>query len=224
MATTSQLRPVVRPLLSAHPELVLKGRTAYVNPVGHLAKVIIFDRYSWGRGSFRIAWAIVPMFEPMPSLGFKYGGWLRETPPWNVADADVAENLIRDLETAAFPVFERVHTIADFKAFAETGLTTSSPTPNPLLALGPRSPRKMLVDAALGDFDAVDEALVRFRRVGRVLSPKEQDYVDMLGPPIDARDRVGVARVLHAWEAYTVRNQKVEDLWKPSPFPVEIDG
>lgn len=224
MVTAAEIRKVTRPLMARHSELMLKRRTAYVNPVDHLAKVIIFDRYQTGRGEFRVFWAIVPMFLPMSSLGFKYGGLLMEPQRRSVHTPGVEDRLIAQLEAIVFPVFDRVHTIEQFKAFAETGLTVFSDPPNPLLGLGPRDPLKMLVDAALGDFDAVDEALVRFRRVGRVLSPKEQDYIDTLGPPIDARDRAGVARVLHEWEAYTVRNQKVEDLWKPSPFPVEIDG
>jgi len=35
-------------------------------------------------------------------------------------------------------------------------------------------------------------------------------------------DRAGLARLLHAWEAYTVRNFKIEHLWQPTPLPLEL--
>lgn len=35
-------------------------------------------------------------------------------------------------------------------------------------------------------------------------------------------DRTGLARVLHEWEAYTVKSFKIEHLWEPTPFPLEL--
>jgi hypothetical protein len=37
-------------------------------------------------------------------------------------------------------------------------------------------------------------------------------------------DRAGLARLLHEWEAYTVKNFKIEQLWEPTPFPLETVG
>ncbi len=37
-------------------------------------------------------------------------------------------------------------------------------------------------------------------------------------------DRTGLARLLHEWEAYTVKNFKIEHLWEPTPFPLEMVG
>jgi hypothetical protein len=35
-------------------------------------------------------------------------------------------------------------------------------------------------------------------------------------------DRAGLARLLHEWEAYTVKNFKIEHLWEPTPLPLEL--
>ena len=37
-----------------------------------------------------------------------------------------------------------------------------------------------------------------------------------------ADDRAGLARLLHEWEAQTVKNFKIEHLWEPTPFPLEL--
>ena len=39
-----------------------------------------------------------------------------------------------------------------------------------------------------------------------------------------ADDRPGLAALLHEWEAQTVRNLKIELLWEPTPFPLEMMG
>ena len=38
---------------------------------------------------------------------------------------------------------------------------------------------------------------------------------------LEADDRVGMAELLHAWEAATVRVNKLQHVWEPSPFPLE---
>ena len=35
-------------------------------------------------------------------------------------------------------------------------------------------------------------------------------------------DRAGLIRMLHEWEAASVKYLKIEHLWKPSPFPIEL--
>lgn len=52
------------------------------------------------------------------------------------------------------------------------------------------------------------------------------------GPEAEARlcarltddDRPGLARLHHGWEAITVRNLKLGQLWEPTPFPLELQG
>ena len=37
-------------------------------------------------------------------------------------------------------------------------------------------------------------------------------------------DSAGLGRLMHEWEAYTVKNFKIEHLWEPTPFPLEMVG
>lgn len=41
------------------------------------------------------------------------------------------------------------------------------------------------------------------------------------GPLLATDDRAGLARLLHEVEARTVKRIGLEDLWEPSPFPLE---
>ena len=45
-----------------------------------------------------------------------------------------------------------------------------------------------------------------------------------IAPLVAARDRAGLAALLHEWEAYSVKLMKLEKLWQPSPFPLELAG
>jgi hypothetical protein len=38
---------------------------------------------------------------------------------------------------------------------------------------------------------------------------------------LETDDRDAMVRLLHEWEAESVRNLKLENLWQPSPFPLE---
>ncbi len=42
-----------------------------------------------------------------------------------------------------------------------------------------------------------------------------------LCPLIAANDRPGLARLLHGYEAQSVKNLKLEKFWEPTPFPIE---
>jgi hypothetical protein len=35
-------------------------------------------------------------------------------------------------------------------------------------------------------------------------------------------DRPELVRQLREWEAYTVRNLRIESIWQPTPFPFEL--
>ena len=43
-----------------------------------------------------------------------------------------------------------------------------------------------------------------------------------LCPLIAANDRPGLVRLLRDWEAYSVKRLKLEKLWEPTPFPLEL--
>ena len=50
----------------------------------------------------------------------------------------------------------------------------------------------------------------------------ELDRVMQLCPLLEAEDRAGLVRLLREWEADSVRNLGLEDLWEQVPFPIEL--
>jgi hypothetical protein len=87
--------------------------------------------------------------------------------------------------------------------------------------------RKVVVDVARGDFDAA-RSICATLLTGRTMwsAPDMRDVfsmiVDSLCPLLAADDHAGLARQLREWEAYTVHNLKIESIWEPTPFPLEL--
>ena len=46
--------------------------------------------------------------------------------------------------------------------------------------------------------------------------------VEGLCPLVAANDRTGLAKLLHSYEAQSVKNLKIEKFWEPTPFPIEL--
>jgi hypothetical protein len=57
-----------------------------------------------------------------------------------------------------------------------------------------------------------DDTRAKFRRLLELSALLEED------------DRAAVVRLLHSWEAETVKNFKIEHLWQPTPFPLELQS
>jgi hypothetical protein len=54
---------------------------------------------------------------------------------------------------------------------------------------------------------------------------EEYDRItNKLCPFIAANDRYGLAQFLRDCEAYSVKNLKLEKLWEPMPFPLELQS
>jgi hypothetical protein len=44
----------------------------------------------------------------------------------------------------------------------------------------------------------------------------------MLCPLVAANDRPGLARLLHEFEAGSAKDMKLDKIWEPTPFPIEL--
>ena len=114
-------------------------------------------------------------------------------------------------------------TIDDFVKF-----TSKERFPDTHLDLYPAS--KIFVDVARDDLDAAKSicAYMATDRAKGWYLPDMQDKYDRvtkeLCPLIAANDRPGLARLLHAYEAQSIKNLKLEQFWEPTPFPIEQAG
>jgi hypothetical protein len=89
--------------------------------------------------------------------------------------------------------------------------------------------RKVSVDIARGDLGAARSTCAELA-TGRTMwsAPlMREEFIritETLCPLLTRGDRAALASLLHDWEAYTVKQLKIEALWEPTPFPLELQS
>ena len=113
-----------------------------------------------------------------------------------------------------------VRTIAEFETFAFEIGKIGKP-------YGGEHIIRCYLDAALGRFESslahleVMRANPKFFREGR---EDLHDKLMAMAAALETGDRKRISAFLHECEAYTVKQLKLEKLWQPSPFPIELEG
>lgn len=222
MSTAADIKTLVKPLLARHGDLSLVKRLMVVKPLRHVIRGILLDGTSIPNG-FRLRWFVDHFFEPTKSYHITWGLRIRHPArgfTWYTTDEGIEEELIRQIEAQALP---RLRAIENLDDFLEAVAGTDAPH---LLFDVPVE--RIVLDIARGDLETA-------RRLSRnVIDKKSLDdpYLDdedrehlrkvkQLCALLEQDDRAGMARMLHEWEAETVRLMKLEHLWEPSPFPLE---
>jgi hypothetical protein len=224
MTTAAQVKKIVRPLLERHADLALVGRWIYLKPVHHFARAVLIDRML-NPDKFRPQWAVVHLFEFRKSFPLNWGEWLyNESSPtpgsWKITDPDISSALISAIEQQALAQLRAIKTLDDYLAFV------SRHRFGPKLFDWPQC--KIIVDVALGDLDAARATCAEQMHRWSVDQPEHDEdskakyrRLRELCMRLAENDRAGLAQILHEWEAYTVKNFKIEHLWEPSVFPLE---
>lgn len=223
MTTAADVRKAVQPLLAGNPDLALVGRLVVIKPVQHILRGVYIDRRSIA-DLFVVRWAAIFLFEPKDSFSLNWGGEIYSPMQgvWRLGQPDLAENMKALIEREALAILRPVRGIAEFSDYA-TAPRIGGPLQNfPL--------RQIVVEAALGHFEACDAILARLLDAPNDWSAWKavrDDYeriTQTLAPLIVARDRAGVAALLHSWESWSVKKLNLETLWERSPFPVEEES
>ncbi|MEZ5850504.1 MAG: hypothetical protein R3D68_07630 [Hyphomicrobiaceae bacterium] len=236
MTTAAQVKRLVKPLLARHPDLALVGRMIVIRPVRHVLRAIYIDR-TRSAAEFRPRWTAFHLFVLRERIGYALGGdvykprattWPRQFPElrefaklWWIEDPESPGVLAEAVEAAALP---KLAPFGDLEAYY------AHLAGHPYFAYHKRPEVRVIVEAARGRLDEVraicrdelplwpdnwfgdsPEAIEIMRRAKSIC------------PLAAADDRAGIARLLHEWEAATVRNLKIEHLWQPTPFPLELD-
>jgi hypothetical protein len=248
MTTLAQIKRVTRPLLERNPDLALVGRLIVIKPVHHLICGVHFGGSN--PTVFRPTWIVNFLFKPDPCILAIWEaiwgallpagkGWkpdftkpraihvrigrlaaITRLPPrerrypksWNMWDANdpmTAAKMCKVFEQKALPMLRNLRSIDDFVAF------TADEARFPLTYLGSNYFNEPFVYAAQGDFAAAVATATKVERASKRESIRE------LLPLMTAGDRSGVAKLLHGWEADSVRRLQLGDYWQPTPFPVE---
>src|SRR5262245_14274471 len=207
MTTATQVKQLVQPLMHRNPDLALVGRLVVIRPVHHILRGIMIGR-SLDPKSFVPNWSAIFLFEPNAHFHLFWGTRLRGR--WDLGIPDLPIKLAETIEQEALPVLRQISTIDDFVGFAD-GAWVEDERP--------------YVDIARGDLAAAQSMCDFFSSLNGRYGIRQEEcekVVHELCPRIAANDRQGLARLLHEYEAESVKRLKLEKLWRSTPFPIEL--
>jgi hypothetical protein len=220
MTTISQVKRAVQPLLQRNPDLALAGRLVVIKPVHHILRGIFIDR-SLDSNVFVPTWLVMFMFKPNDRITFNWGERIYCPDPgrWDITDPQASLLMCAEIERVALRRLRPLQTIDDIVKFASRRRFR-----NACLDFDER--KKVYVDVACGDFKSATIRCALIAKTARVgWEQEESDKISKsLGPLLKANNRAGMAQVLRDCEAYSAKKLKLEKLWEPTPFPLELQS
>lgn len=224
MTTAAQVRKLVQPLLDKHDDLAWVGRRIYLKPVRHFARAILIDRML-DKDGFQPQWAVLHLFQWRMHFTLSWGECLDkrsgELPGvWRIHDPNVSTQLIETIEQDALPILREMRTLDDYLTYVSGNYFRHQ------LYEWPTA--KIVLDVALGDLEAARSLCDQNLASWSVEWPHHNDVKKIelrklceLCALLQNDDLIGLVRLVHEWEAATVKNFKIEHLWEPTPFPLE---
>ncbi|MBB3238141.1 hypothetical protein [Phyllobacterium endophyticum] len=214
MTTTAQVNEALMPLVARHSDLVLIGRFLIVKPVHHILRGVFVDRSSDKR-SFEphiVTYPLVPAQKDI-MLGWN-PVWLfdQSVGMWDVTKPDTVTAMRNHIEGIALPRLRAMKTFDDYIAHERSKSTTFDGH------FDDRVFTNIFVAAALGDFSKALQLRPQDTRIEPYFTKVAPDFF----PALEASDREFIAKTLHQWEEATVKAHKMEHIWEPTPFPLEL--
>ena len=221
MTTRRQVEKLVKPLLARHSDLALVGRMLIVRPVRHIHRVMAINSSSsadWFHPEWLITHYCVPrkqipfyfMERLRPERGIR---WLWNEPAMPEAFYDVFEN-------QALPLLRNVVTFDDLLS-----LKSKEAREPPLWDYV--TLQELTVHLARGDLDSA-------RKICRLITEHPVDWsapqwngiheaiIEPLCSRLRRDDFDGLTNLLRDWEFSTVQALKLDKLWEPTQFPLEV--
>lgn len=246
MTTIAEVKRWTRPILAEHTDLVLKARKLYLRPVRHIHRCIHFIG-SYDRTLPKPTAYFNILFAP-PS-GRLSDNWDRELIVGWSTDAGFQEKLAAAIRQTLDHPFRRLAEVEDlYRLMQEDRLHWQHQSElllehdaflhaSVLAALG-RLPEASAVAQAYIEKDEGRWLAIRARGEALLDKPRQRyagesdirlaniflepmDDMRQLVARATANDHAAVAALLHQWEAQNARRLGVEDLWEPTPFPLE---
>jgi len=219
MTTVRQVKKAMQPLLQRNPDLVLVGRFVVIKPVHHILRGVYIDASSVA-SQFVPIWSINFLFGPSVAFDRIWGRQVRlaSTGFWRGDDPATYKEWFDEIEQNVLPLLRQVQSIDEFAAFNSKERFDGQ-------QLELFDYLKIYVDIARGDLDSALKASDHMKTTGRNSSdvPNIFDQItNTLHPMLVANDHAALAQVLRAWEQYQVKGRKLEELWEPTPFPLEL--
>jgi hypothetical protein len=245
MTTAAEIKSWTCSLTKGRQDVVLRGRSLWLLPINHVCRSIFFEGSS-DRTDPRARWSFKLPFTP---LGLPVRVWSAQLPIGRSTDeafaARVFEQVTGKIDNDLMPVstIEAFHamTLEHRPHEAMAGLWQLSRQPEyhacVLAALGRLEEARVVAEECIAPKDRWETGLDRGRALlakrsnsneGKYLVSMASDRLQLLSELERLRnvsadgDRSGAAALLREWEEQKIRLWKIEDLWEPSPFPIEL--
>jgi hypothetical protein len=222
MTAVAQVRQAVQPLLQCNSDLALVRRWIIIKPVHHLLCGVCIDR-SLDPLNFVPTWSVILLSDLQKRFGFLWGERVRgRHGTWQITDPDISSAMCEAIEQEALTPMRSIKTFDDF-----INLTSKLRPPRRHLNLDPIA--RLTVDIARGDLAAA-EPICKFLKTkeGKAeyfyMQERYERAVQGLCPLVAVNDRAGLAKLLHSYEAQSVKNLKIEKHWERTPFPIEMES
>jgi hypothetical protein len=189
----ADIRRYLKPLLQQRSDLVLVGRRLVIPPIRHVVRAAFFEP-SGNRFRLNVGWICNPLYDDSDRV-FDYA--LREA----VWQPHFQPLLLSSLAEGVFDRIGSVTTLAEF-----TMVKSSLMSPPRLAAL-------VLADERDRAASIVEQIERRDPRIGLRFRKQFEELTS---------DVAATCARYHAREAETIRKLKLERVWEPSPFPVEV--
>ncbi|WP_342360378.1 hypothetical protein [Terrarubrum flagellatum] len=200
-ATKADLKRYLKPLLQRRDDLVLIDRMLIIRPVRHILRGVFFEP----RGD-RYAFQTRRYLQPLYKGGFDQGYWDDPKRNWRVYEP-LFQPLF--LDALGANIFDEVGRITSFELLAQV-------YEDAMDAIGLRAIALALAGRQ-GDGIALLEAGIESKRFNGYWIELMKKWKDWLN-----RDIKIICAELHEQEAAAVKALKIEQFWRPSPFPTEL--
>lgn len=245
MTSSVEIRRWTKDLVRQRSDVLLRRRSLVLAPVQHVHRSIFFYGSS-DKTLPRPRWQLVLLFAP---LNLPYATWSIEIPVGRSTESGFADRLLEQfaaaIELELKPVssievfFERTRAYRPHDVVSLQWELTRNPGHHAcvLAALGRLREASAIAEEQIAPIPRLQTVLDE----GRALlarRPKNGDAkfkVDWASHRLSALlelqrlavlsragDRAGVAALLHEWERKKVRLREIEDIWQPTPFPLEL--
>lgn len=248
MTTAPEVKKWLRPVLKQHPDLVLVGRNLIIPPVHHILRGIFFDA-SWDKQLCRPIWYAGAMFmcnseSDSPPFDIHEQYSLQRSNEENFP----SHVMVKTQEVLQFD-FSRVYTVEQYINFGKNAEVETDGRDSRII---PHRPFHYAVAlSALSDLDAAEQKVVaaaawwergaiaaarqaeEWRAKGAVAIARDTErtaisdgvmarHLGALRDLVQRRDRAGIGDLLRSWEFDRAKALKIDHLWEPTAFPVEM--
>ena len=222
MSTLRQIKRILDPVLKENPGLKLSRSWIVLKPLRHVAWTIWIQTSN--DASFQLHWGPSPMFIPGYTISPLKRGIYPDTGVWQTSLEDIETKVQVAIENQCLPFLPAVPTLFDLYEFAK-----NSPDPATPHFYDESPPHGVYYYAAQGMLEvAIERCETIVRNVEALppdrLVPTHLVAVRDLYPLLRAGDRKGIGALLRFHEERCIQGHRLEKLWRPAPYPVELQG